>query len=416
MRISHYPRRLLCSVAVLIALLSIVLGAFSPDVFAQAAGATKGWNIAELFGARPLWKYAQKISLNSVGQGQIPPCLVSAEPPRCFSPQQIRRAYNIQKLLNAGITGKGRTIVLIDGSTSPTLTADVHLYDVLYGLKDPKIKVIAPFGIPAFDPSAYIETALDIEISHAIAPDATIDLVLGDTSQAQSPGDFDTILLRVTKYAVDNDLGDVISQSFGVGESCVGSSYLQAEQHVFQDARLKHITVLASAGDDGDLAISCNGSQITLAKGVSVPASDPLATAVGGTTLDADVNTGQYRSETTWNEWNNGGGATGGGFSSVFARPSYQDGIPGIGAFRGVPDVAFVGDPLTGVPVVVSAFGQTLIIPIGGTSVGSPAWAGIVALANQAVGERLGFLNSSIYRLLESDNYSRGIQRYHNWR
>ncbi len=409
MRISRYPRKLLYSVVVLVGLLSIILGASSPNVFAQATSAKKGWNIAELFGARPLWKYAQNISLHSAGQGQIPPCLISAVPPRCFSPQQIRRAYNIQKLLKAGITGKGRTIVLIDGSTSPTLTADVHLYDVLYGLKDPKINVIAPFGIPAFDSSAYIETALDVEISHAIAPDATIDVVLGDTSQARSPGDFDAILLRVTKYAVDNNLGDVISQSFGVGESCVGSTYLQAEQHVFQEARLKNITVLASSGDSGDLAITCTGSQITLTKAVIVPAADPFATAVGGTTLNADVNTGKYNSETTWNEWNNGAGATGGGFSSVFARPSYQDGIPGIGKFRGVPDVAFVADPLTSVPIVVSAFGETLIIPIGGTSVGSPAWAGIVALANQKVGERLGFLNGKIYRLLASDNYSRGF-------
>jgi subtilase family serine protease len=409
MRISGYLRRLLCSVIVIVALLSIFLSAFSPDTIAHAASTKKGWSIAELYGARPLWKYAQKISLSSVGQGKIPPCLTSAVPPRCFSPQQIRRAYNIQKLLKAGTTGKGRTIVLIDGSTSPTLTADVHLYDALYGLKDPTINVIAPFGVPAFDPSAYIETALDVEISHAIAPDATIDLVLGDTSQARSPGDFDSILLRVTKYAVDNNLGDVISQSFGVGESCVGSAYLQSEQQVFKEARQKHITVLASAGDSGDLAISCSGFQITLVKGVSVPASDPFATAVGGTSLDADVNTGQYISETTWNEWNNGGGATGGGFSSVFARPAYQDGIPGIGAFRGVPDVAFVADPLTGVPVVVSLSGGTLIVPIGGTSVGSPAWAGIVALANQAAGDRLGFLNDSIYKLLASDNYSEGF-------
>jgi subtilase family serine protease len=409
MRIFRYPERLLFSVVILVALLSISLSTFSPNVFAQTISAKKGWNIAELFGVRPLWKYAQKISFNSASQGQIPPCLTSAVPPRCFSPQQIRKAFNIQKLLKSGITGTGRTIVLIDGSSSPTLSADVHLYDVLYGLKDPKINVIAPYGIPAFDPSAYIETALDVEISHAIAPDATIDIVLGDTSRAQSPGDFDAILLRATKYAVDHDLGDVISQSFGVGESCVGPAYLQAEQQVFQEARLKHITVLASAGDDGDLAISCTGSQITLAKGVSVPAADPLATAVGGTTLNADVNTGRYESETTWNEWNNGAGATGGGFSTVFARPTYQDGIRGVGAFRGVPDVAFVADPLTGVPAVVSVFGQTLIIPVGGTSVGSPAWAGIMALANQAAGERLGFLNGSIYRLLGSDNYLRGF-------
>ena len=409
MKASRLLRRLLCSVAVLVALLSIFSGAFSPQAHAQVASAKKGWTIAELFGARPLWKYAQRISLASVGQGQIPPCLTSAVPPRCFSPQQIRRAYDIQKLLKSDITGKGRTIVLIDGSTSSTLTADVHLYDALYGLKDPKINVIAPFGVPPFDPNAYVETALDVETAHSIAPDATIDLVLGDTSVAQTPGAFDAILLRVTKYAVDNNLGDVISQSFGVGESCVGSAYLQAEQQVFREARNKHITVLASAGDSGDLALICSGSQITIGKGVSVPAADPFATAVGGTTLDADVNTGKYNSETTWNEFNNGAGATGGGFSSVFARPDYQDGVPGIGTFRGIPDVAFVADPLTGVPVVVSAFGETLIIPVGGTSVGSPAWAGIVALADQSAGERLGFLNDDIYRILASDSYAKGF-------
>ncbi len=409
MKVSRLLQRLLCSVAVLVALLGIFSGAFSLQAHAQVTSAKKGWTIAELFGARPLWKYAQRISLASVGQGQIPPCLTSAVPPRCFSPQQIRWAYDIQKLLKDDITGKGRTIVLIDGSTSSTLTADVHLYDALYGLKDPKINVIAPFGVPPFDPNAYVETALDVETAHSIAPDATIDLVLGDTSVAQTPGAFDAILLRVTKYAVDNNLGDVISQSFGVGESCVGSAYLQAEQQVFREARNKHITVLASAGDSGDLALICSGSQITIGKGVSVPAADPFATAVGGTTLDADVNTGKYNSETTWNEFNNGAGATGGGFSSVFARPKYQNGVPGIGAFRGIPDVAFVADPLTGVPVVVSAFGETLIIPVGGTSVGSPAWAGIVALADQAAGERLGFLNNGIYRILASGSYSKGF-------
>src|SRR5207247_894027 len=99
MRTAGYLGRLLCSMVVLVTLLSIFLGAFSPNAIAHAASAKKGWNIAELFGARPLWKYAQKISLASVGQGQIPPCLTSAVPPRCFSPQQIRRAYNIQQLL-----------------------------------------------------------------------------------------------------------------------------------------------------------------------------------------------------------------------------------------------------------------------------------------------------------------------------
>lgn len=409
MRNLRLPRRLICLAVIPVVLMCMLFGTFSGNAVAHAAPLPKQWTFAQLFGARPLWKYAQKVSLSGGGQGQIPPCLTSATPPRCFSPQQIRRAYDIQSLLNKGITGKGQTVVIVDGSGSSTLTADVHLYDVLYGLKDPVIHVISPFGVPPFDPNAYIETALDVETVHSIAPGATIDLLLADTSQAQSYDDVVSDLLRVTKYAIDHNLGSVISQSFGVGESCVGSAYLQAEQQAFQEARQKGITVLASAGDYGDLAISCVGGQITLAKGVSVPAADPFATAVGGTTLDATLNSGKYVSETTWNEYNQGAGATGGGFSTVFARPSYQDGVPGIGAFRGIPDVAFDADPLTGVPVVVSAFGETIIIPVGGTSVGSPAWAAIVALADQFAGQRLGFLNNTIYRLLAKGTFTQGF-------
>ncbi len=406
MNVSPFLRRLLFSVVAVVALVSVYGATLSPHALAHPAKPTKGWDASQLVDVRPLWTYAHKITAR---QAPIPPCLTNAVPPRCYSPQQIRRAYSVQKLLNEGITGGGRTVVLVDFSSSPTLAADVHLYDQLYGLKDPTINVIAPYGMPPLNVSFYAETALDIETVHSLAPDATIDLVLADVSQAPIPEDAIAIALRATKYAVDNDLGDVISQSYGVGESCVGAAYIQAELQVFAEARQKNITVLAADGDSGDLTSVCQGTQITVGKGVSVPSSDPYVTAVGGTTLDADVNTGTYIGETTWNEWNIGGGATGGGFSILFARPSYQDGIPGIGATRGVPDVAFDADPLTGVPIVLSENGTTFIVPVGGTSVGSPAWAAFVALANQAAGERLGFLNDSIYKLIQSNYYEKGF-------
>jgi subtilase family serine protease len=396
---------LFCLCTALAVLVSLSGGPLYPLPAAHAGTVTKGFDSTFAFGARPLWQYATKI-----GGGQIPPCLSSSTPPRCYSPRQVRDAYNIQPLLNAGITGKGHTIVLIDGSTSPTLRSDVHLYDQLYGLKDPQINVIAPFGVPPFDPGAYVETALDVEEAHSLAPGATIDLVLANTSSAQTPGDFVTTLLKATKYAVDNNLGDVISQSFGVGETCVSSAYLQAEHDVFSEARAENITVLASAGDSGAGETVCHGSTITFGKTVAVPAADPLATAVGGTTLDATLHAGNYVSETTWNEWNQGGGATGGGLSAIFSRPDYQNGIAShVGAHRGVPDVAFDADPFTGVPVVVSVSGGTLIVPVGGTSVGSPAWAAIVALANQAAGRRIGFLNTAVYQIIQSGSYLSGF-------
>src|SRR5439155_14510826 len=113
-----------------------------------------------------------------------------------------RNAYGIQPLLNRGITGKGKTIVLVDFSTSPTIYSDLHLYDQLYGLKDPTLNIISPFGPPPVNHSAYIETALDVEIAHALAPDATIDLVLTDSNLAASFNDFLNITLQATTYAI----------------------------------------------------------------------------------------------------------------------------------------------------------------------------------------------------------------------
>jgi subtilase family serine protease len=377
--------------------------------------------IQKFIGAIPLWKSATKISPSSVEKAartasstSIPPCLdnPTSTPvaPRCYSPQQIHNAYDVNGLLNAGITGKGRTIVIIDASSSPTLQSDVHLYDLLYGLKDPKLNVIAPFGVPPVDPSIYVETALDVETAHSLAPDATIDLLLtGDTTKATTIEQTFYDLLAPVKYAVDHNLGDVISISYGAGESCFDKTYLNYEHEIFEQAQQKGISVFVSAGDSGAAILSCSSpaSEIGLfsGKGASIPASDPLVSSVGGTTLNATVGTGKYVSETTWNEAAVGDGATGGGFSSVFPRPGYQDGIPGIGRSRGLPDVSWDADPLTGVPVVVSILGGTYILPVGGTSVGAPAWAGLTALFNQYAGKRLGFLNGAFYHILKSKSY-----------
>jgi subtilase family serine protease len=151
---------------------------------------------------------------------------------------------------------------------------------------------------------------------------------------------------------------------------------------------------------------------VNLAQGVNYPASDPLITGVGGTTLQAGK-TGTYQSETTWNEAQQGEGATGGGFSSIFAKPAFQQNIQGTG--RGVDDLSFDADPLSSVPVVAGSLmpGQTLMIPIGGTSLGAPAVAGMTALFDQAAGGvRLGFLNSALYRI--SQNTGAYAQAFHD--
>jgi subtilase family serine protease len=402
MKSSRIFPRLVCLMGAVVVLLGIVASTFYPRAVAQAASQKRKFDPHSALTIRPLWQYARKIS----SAGATPPCLTSTVPPRCYSPRQIRTAYTIQPLLNAGITGRGQTVVLIDFATSTTLSSDVHLYDQLFGLKDPTINVFSPFGPPSVDPGFYVETALDVETVHSLAPAALIDLVLVNEDFVGSPTEVLSVALSGTKYAIDHNLGAVISQSFGLGESCAGSAYLQQEQAVFSQARAKHITLLASSGDSGAAVLMC--PTFNEAKGVNLPAADPLVTSVGGTSLNATAGSGKYLAETTWNEDASGNGATGGGISTIFPVPPYQSGISGLKG-RGVPDVAFDADPLTGVPVVFSQQGATLIVPVGGTSVGSPAWAAIVALANQRAGRRLGFLNDTVYSLIASSAYTDGF-------
>jgi subtilase family serine protease len=323
----------------------------------------------------------------------------TTNPAGCYGPQQIRTAYGIQQVLDEGITGKGRTIVIIDAFQSPTIRNDLHVFDTLFGLPDPTLNIIAPDGLTPFDPTSADqigwsgEITLDVEWSHAVAPGATIDLVL-------SKSDMDADILSATKYAIDHNLGDVISQSFGEAEQCMDPNLLKLQHQLFQEATLKHITLFASSGDQGAAQPTCDGTSYF--KAVSTPASDPLVTGVGGTRLYANGLTGEYYNETVWNE--PGIGASGGGFSVIYKAPFYQVGIPDIqanGFRRGVPDVAYNAAVNGGVLTVWSSsgLGQNLVFRFGGTSAGSPQWAGITTLADQAAGHRLGFLNAAFYAI-----------------
>jgi subtilase family serine protease len=336
----------------------------------------------------------------------LPSCLNSAVPPRCYTSQQMRTAYAIQPLLDAGITGKGRTIVIVGHNPSPSLQHDLHLFDQQFDLGDPTLNIFEPFGPMPSSAQTSLEATADVEAAHAFAPGATLDLVLVDTSKAVTSQDFMATFLQGMQYAVDHNLGDVISLSVGAGaEPCLSASFIEEEHHLFQEAQARHMTVLAASGDVGAAAL-CFPSR-SLTKGVLFPASDPLVTAVGGTTLDAAVGTGTYRSETAWNEPGSSGGksTSGGGFSSIFPRPAYQRGVTGSSEFRGVPDVALDADFLTGMLGVVTVNGTTTLTSGGGTSVGAPEWAGLVALADQLTGRRVGFINAALYRIGQSSLY-----------
>ncbi len=331
----------------------------------------------------------------------------------CYSPQDIQTAYGVGSLLNRGDTGKGETIVIVDSYGSPTIAADLASFDAGFGLPaPPSFTILAPLGTVPYDPSTYpdeigwaAETTLDVEWSHAMAPDASIVLLtspVDETEGVQGLPQFN----QLENYALDHHLGQVISQSWGATENTLFNS---AGQQVFNNfettyarAAAHGVTVFASAGDDGDANVETDGSTVYPFATVNFPASSPLVTAVGGTSLYADAN-GNYQSETVWNS---DGGATGGGVSQQFAEPLYQRLLPAsdqslLGGHRGLPDIAWNADPNTPVLVYLSFFGpgSAGYYFIGGTSEGAPQWAGLTADLDQLTGHPIGLLNPYLYAL-----------------
>jgi subtilase family serine protease len=340
--------------------------------------------------------------------------------PRCYQPAQIQNAYGLTPLLSAGTNGTGRTIVIIDAFTSPTLVNDLKAFDAVFGLPNPTLTEISPAGTPpAFDENDgnqvgwAIETLLDVEYAHAMAPGANIVLAHAKTNN-------DSDILAVTKYVIEHNLGDVLSQSYGEAEACMDPA-LRAEQHtLFSEAAQEGMTVFASSGDSGAAQFNCDGTAAIEA--ASTPASDPLVTGVGGTTLDANTLTGAYIGETAWTEpfgcnppavALDDVNCSGGGFSILFPRPGFQAGSMKGGPLktRGVPDVAYNAGVAGGVllkcglcNVLFAGQPPSALIfwIIGGTSAGSPQWAGLVADGDQLGGHRFGVINQALYSISHS--------------
>jgi subtilase family serine protease len=341
-------------------------------------------------------------------------CLTLASP-TCYSPRQFRTAYGIQPLTDRGITGRGQTVVLPEIAAAPGETGvtdvrqDLARYDQVFGLPAVRLKVIttlAPGAAPFQAPQEYFG---DVEVVHAIAPQAAIRVIL---VPALVPGNLaPTISGFIAALRMAPSLGSVVSLSAGVNESCFASGQVSAWHSALQVDRERHVTVAVASGDFGAEGQPCTATPAP-ARAVIFPASDPLTLSVGGTSLDASHRTGAYIGETVWNRLGSGLPAvvaSAGGFSADFTRPAYQARVPGIGARRGVPDVASDADLDTGIAAVVAADGQYGIFPGGGTSVGAPVWAGIVAMADQYAGRPLGFINPAIYQISRSAAYHRAF-------
>jgi subtilase family serine protease len=358
---------------------------------------------------------------------------------RRFTPPGIQGSYNLPALYAEGLDGSGKTIAIVDSFGYPQAAADLKQFSTDYGLPMmcgmPDVSCqpgMAKFSTLTFgdhqveappansspgqeDSSAWsVEVALDIEYAHTVAPGANILLVATPTAETLGVQGFPN-MMNAEQYVVDHHLADVVTQSFGAAEDSFGSAQsLQTLRHAFESGTAQGMTFLASSGDDGSLGstkqpVGQGGATLSTPQ-VGWPASDPLVTAVGGTTLCTDVFTGTTvdsvhppvdcqqnagQREVGWN-------GSGGGFSHVFARPSYQDSLPAgstaiPASTRGVPDISMNASCTSYVVVLDTAPGYGGYYGVCGTSEASPMFAGVVAIADQAAGHDLGLLNNALY-------------------
>ncbi len=341
-----------------------------------------------------------------------------------YTPAQLRSAYG----LTSTDTGTGQTVAIIDAYASPTIVSDANTYFAAHNVSvngQPLIpdltpanftQVIAPgsYAVPEnpaqYPQEWYGEETLDVEAVHSMAPDAHI-VYVGAPNNYQ---DMDAALNDV----VDNHLASMVSNSYGWSGEALPAGYITPVEDILQEAAATGVGVYFSSGDSGDETGGVAGATPS----PDWPASSPLVTAVGGTSLAVDENgnrigewgweTGRARLNGTSMSWNPAQYmyGSGGGVSRLFAQPSYQAGVVpssmsqyyGGQPMRVVPDVSALGDPTTGMLV-----GQTQTFPdgtyyseyrIGGTSLSSPLFTGMMTDVQARTGTDIGFANPLLYK------------------
>jgi len=332
-----------------------------------------------------------------------------------MAPRDIHVAYNVNPLLQQNVDGSGQIIAVV--ARSNFLTTDVSTFQQRFGLSlhephrvfpgsDPGVG--APKGVCAGISNRQQlqscvqgeegEVVLDTEWAGALAPGATVLVDISDR-------DIDISFADIVNHHPD---AKIVTMSFGACERLdPGDRALFSP--MYAQAAAQGQTVLVATGDDG--VDECQDGRGT---SVSVLATDPNVIAVGGTALDPGFDTGGsasgYVSETVWNDQD---GSTGGGVSTLVPKPAYQSapGVPPDG-FRDIPDVSLLASPLSAGYAII--FEGSIAI-IGGTSAAAPAWAGIVALLNQATGaDGSGALNSTLYALGRRQYGSGGAAVFHD--
>ena len=280
--------------------------------------------------------------------------------PSGFTPSQIAAAYGLGPITFSSPSGKpvagdgsGQTIAIVGAFHNPNLPSDLGVFSQTYGLPEPKLDVVNLAGAKT-NASWASESALDVEWAHALAPGASLIVV-------EAKSDTQTDLMDAVNIARNMPGVVAVSMSWGLPESTsqksLDSTFTTPAGHV-------GITFVAASGDGG------------ASGGAVYPASSANVLGVGGTTLTVNAS-GGYQSETTW-------ASSGAGLSTITSEPAYQRSIQRTGK-KSVPDVAFLSDPETGVEVYSTPPGASTGSwqVVAGTSLGTPAWAAIVAIVAQ---------------------------------
>lgn len=346
-------------------------------------------------------RYGQDITNDTAGD--IAPC--------GYQPSEIGTAYHLSSLYSNGLDGTGQVIAIVDAYGSTTVQQDLAVFSDFYGLPSADLTVVgtptaSPFSSDADLAGWALETTLDVEWAHAIAPGAKIVLFV-------SADNADPNLAAAVAQAVQYPGVSVVSNSYGGPESTEDAPGFAAFEAVNKLGAARGISINYSSGDDGDYAIDLNY------KDVSYPASSPWATGIGGVSL-ALKDDHSIAFQTGW-----GTNITeladtaalgtlplvppvnlgfqfgaGGGTSAVFKKPPYQYSLRG--GKRMEPDISWLADPYTGVEIIYSVddtgenFGVDVI---GGTSLSCPMFSGLWAIANQRANRKLGLAAYRVYGL-----------------
>lgn len=393
-----------------------------PSGIAQVVGSVDGLNDFRL---RP----RVRVHREQGGSGSKYTSAVSGN--TYIAPGDFYTIYDVKPLLTSSIDGNGVAIA-VAGQTDININ-DVAAFRTAAGLSVnlPQLKLVAGSSDPGIVSGDLDEAQLDVEWSGAVAPSATVVYV------------YSTDVITSLTNIIDNKLAPIASISYGDCESATGFATLQAENQMFMQANAEGITVLGPGGDSGATDCDYTATNATLpltsathGLAVDFPASSPNVTGLGGTMFNEgtgsyfstsnDGNGGSaisYIPEAVWNETavsiGSGGGlaAGGGGVSAYFTKPYWQTGtgVPSDSA-RDVPDVSlnaaanhdgylfcsqgscvngFRGSPNANCPSGCFAV-------VGGTSVATPAFAGILALVQQKIGNATGNANPVLYALANS--------------